>query len=215
VAYSFGHVRSSFLDAISTEHKYAGIPLKLGWSVKRSRVAYSGRFPVIEDVLVADLDGRETLYTYLGMDSRAVSILAHDGRGSILTVREYRHPIGRVITDLPIGSVHPDESSREAARRELREETGYDAGELVHFGTVFPLPALALLALDYYFATDLTRVQADPDATEILEAEWMVFDEVLAKVMAGELQHGSLPHAAVLATQKGLVQPSSSRGPRG
>ena len=83
--------------------------MKLGWTVKRSRVAYSGRFPVIEDELVADLDGRESLYTYLGIDSRAVAIMASDGRGRILTVREYRHPVGRVVTDLPLGSVHRGE----------------------------------------------------------------------------------------------------------
>ena len=181
--------------------------MKLGWTVKRSRVAYSGRFPVIEDELVADLDGRELLYTYLGIDSRAVAVMASDGRGRILTVREYRHPIGCVVTDLPLGSVHRGESSREAAQRELREETGYDAGNLVHLGTVFPLPALARLAFDYYFATDLTMTEADPDPAEILEVAWMNFDEVLDGVMNDELQHGSLPHATMLAMHKGRVKP--------
>jgi len=181
--------------------------MNLGWTVKRSRVAYSGRFPVIEDDLVADLDGRELLYTYLGIDSRAVAVMASDGRGRILTVREYRHPIGCVVTDLPLGSVHRGESSREAALRELREETGYDAGNLVHLGTVFPLPALARLAFDYYFATDLTMTEADPDPAEILEVAWMSFDKVLNGVMNGELQHGSLPHAVMLAMHKGLMKP--------
>ncbi len=181
--------------------------MKLGWTVKRSRVAYSGRFPVIEDELVADLDGRESLYTYLGIDSRAVAVMASDGRGRILTVREYRHPIGRVVTDLPLGSVHRGESSREAALRELREETGYHAENLVHFGTVFPLPALARLAFDYYFATDLTMTAADPDPAEILEVAWMNFDEVVDGVVNGEFLHGSLPHAAMLAVHKGLIKP--------
>ena len=215
MAYSVGHVRSIVLEAIGSESLYSRFPMKLGWSVKRSRVAYSGRFPVVEDVLVADLDGRQTLYTYLGIDASAVSILAYDGQGRILTVREYRHPLGRVITDLPIGSVQPDESCSDAAVRELREETGYKAGELVHFGTVFPVPALAPLAFDYFFATDLTQAGAAPDETEILEVEWMGFDEVLARVMTGEFQHGSLPHAALLATQKGLIQSSPPRGKPG
>ena len=181
--------------------------MKLGWTVKRSQVAYSGRFPVIEDELVADLDGRGLLYTYLGIDARAVAVMASDGRGRILTVREYRHPIGRVVTDLPLGSAHRGEPSREAALRELREETGYDAGKLVRLGTVFPLPALARLAFDYYFATDLTMTEADPDPAEIIEVAWMDFDEVLDGVMNGEFVHGSLPHAAMLAVHKGLMKP--------
>ena len=74
-------------------------------------------------------------------------------------------------------------------------------------GTVFPLPALARLAFDYYFATDLIMTEADPDPAEILEVVWMNFDEVLDGVMNGDLQHGSLPHAVMLAMYKGLMKP--------
>ena len=101
--------------------------MKLGWSVKSSRVAYRGRFPVIEDELIADLDGREHLYTYLGFKGSAVSVIAiEDDR--ILLVREYRHPVDRIVTDLPTGSVSAGENPFDAAHRELREETGYEAG---------------------------------------------------------------------------------------
>ena len=184
--------------------------MKLGWRVKASKIAYSGRFPVIEDVLVADLDGRETLYTYLGITGRAVSIMAHDGEGKILVVREYRHPIGDVVTDLPMGSVERDETPVEAAARELREETGYAANKLVHMGAVHPLPALTSLAIDYYLATDLRRVEANPDPTEILDSQWMRFDEVLEKVMGGDFQYGALPHAAILAAHAGFIDVSAS-----
>ena len=45
--------------------------MKLNWSVKNSKIVWQGRFPVIEDLLESDHDGREHLYTYLGIDSTA------------------------------------------------------------------------------------------------------------------------------------------------
>ena len=74
--------------------------MDLGWSVKKSKVAWRGRFPVVEDLLVADHDGREHLYTYLGIRSTAVGILAIDGDGQLLLIDEYRHPVGRVVTEI-------------------------------------------------------------------------------------------------------------------
>ena len=83
--------------------------MDLGWSVKKSKVAWRGRFPVVEDLLVADHDGREHLYTYLGIRSTAVGILAIDGDGRLSLIDEYRHPVGRVVTDIPMGSAERGE----------------------------------------------------------------------------------------------------------
>lgn len=186
-------------------------PMKLGWRVKRSRVAYDGRFPVLEDDLVADLDGRETLYTHLGIHGRAVAVLAIDASRRALLVNEYRHPLGRVVTDLPAGSVHGDESPVEAARRELAEETGFAAAQMRHLGSVYPLPALAPIAIDIFLATDLQEVGAKLDATEILDVIWLPFAEVYEKVLNGEFQHGSLPFAVLLAVSKGLISAPTLR----
>lgn len=180
--------------------------MKLGWSVKKSRVAWRGRFPVIEDLLQADHDGREHLYTYLGIRSTAVGVLAVDGRDRLLLVNEYRHPMGEVLTDIPMGTAERDENLVQAAARELREETGWIADSLEHIGGLHPVPALTSLRFEFYLARDLSEGAAEPDETEIIGVQWMDVGRVMRRIVAGELTHGGLPMALPLALQKGMLK---------
>ena len=114
----------------------------LGWTTVSSRIAWQGRFPVFEDEIAADLDGRRHVYTYLASRARAVAVLAQDDDGRVLIVREYRHPLKKVVCDLPMGSISRDEDPHAAALRELREETGYAALSAESYGAIHPIPAL-------------------------------------------------------------------------
>ncbi len=180
--------------------------MDLGWSVKKSKVAWRGRFPVVEDLLVADHDGREHLYTYLGIRSTAVGILAIDGDGQLLLIDEYRHPVGRVVTDIPMGSAERGEDPAVAATRELREETGWSAGSLEPIGGIYPVPALTALRFEFFLARDLVAGVAKHDETELIAVRWMPLAEALAKVLDGEFEHGGLPFALTLALRKGLLE---------
>jgi ADP-ribose pyrophosphatase len=180
--------------------------MKLGWSVKNSRVAWRGRFPVIEDLLRADHDGREHLYTYLGIKSTAVGVLAVDEQDRLLLVNEYRHPMGKVLTDIPMGTVERGENLVQAAARELREETGWIAGSLEHIGGLHPVPALTSLRFDFYLARDLSEGEAEPDETELIGVQWMDLGEAMRRLLAGELTHGGLPMALPLVLQKGILK---------
>ena len=189
--------------------------MKLGWSVKASRVAWRGRFPVIEDLLRADHDGREHLYTYLGIRSTAVGVLALDEQDRLLLVSEYRHPMGQVVTDIPMGSAARDEDPAAAAARELREETGWTAGSLEHIGGLHPVPALTSLRFEFYLGRDLEEGEAEPDAMEIIQVQWVDVGLVMRRVLAGELVHGGLPMALPLALQKGLLELPDPDGAHG
>ncbi|MDP6508080.1 MAG: NUDIX hydrolase [Chloroflexota bacterium] len=180
--------------------------------MKKSKVAWRGRFPVIEDLLAADHDGREHLYTYLGIRSTAVGILAVGDEGQTLLIDEYRHPLGRVVTDIPMGSAERGEDPATAASRELREETGWSAGSLEPIGGIYPVPALTSLRFEFFLARDLTEGAAEPEDTELIAVRWMEIGEVLARVVSGEFEHGGLPLALTLALRKGLLETRDGGG---
>ena len=109
-----------------------------GWKVASSEVVYDGRFKVIKDRLKRP-DGGWMEFTWIpGGD--AVAVLAFDEGGRVVLTRQYRHPLQRTIFDLPAGGVEPGEAFIDAARRELREETGYSAGTIERLGAFLPSP---------------------------------------------------------------------------
>ena len=85
----------------------------------------------------------------------AVAMLAMDHEGRLLLVGQYRHGPGRRMLEIPAGTREPDEPPEVTARRELREETGYDAGSLVRIGGAWMAPGFTSEYIDFYLATKL------------------------------------------------------------
>jgi ADP-ribose pyrophosphatase len=97
-------------------------------------------FTLREDLATHPRTGREGRYVVL--ESPAwVNVVALDEAGRLILVRQWRHGIRAVELELPAGLVDGDESPLEAAARELREETGYEAASLRLIGEVAANPA--------------------------------------------------------------------------
>ena len=80
-----------------------------------------------QDRLRHQESGEEKDYFYLTSPGEAVATVALTDDSCVLLTRQYRHPLRRVIWDLPAGAMQPDEDPAVAAQRELEEETGYRA----------------------------------------------------------------------------------------
>jgi ADP-ribose pyrophosphatase len=115
----------------------------------------------------------------------AVVPLLDDGR--LVLVRQYRYPIGRTIVEFPAGKLDAGEDTLECARRELREETGYEAREWAFACEIHNAAAYSSESIWIYFARGLVAGSQRLDAGEFLEVITLTDAELDALAMAGGL----------------------------
>ncbi|GAC85784.1 ADP-ribose pyrophosphatase [Gordonia paraffinivorans NBRC 108238] len=120
----------------------------------------------------------------------AVAILARDEDGRIAMVRQYRHPVGRRLLELPAGLLDQDgEEPLEAARRELAEEADLAADTWHVLVDLALSPGFTDEALRLYLAEDLHHLEAAErvDEEAELEVEWIALDDAVRMVLGGEI----------------------------
>ncbi|TVQ58550.1 MAG: NUDIX hydrolase [Rhodobacteraceae bacterium] len=141
-----------------------------------------------EDLLVLP-DGSTAAYAYVERPRFAIVAAIEDGR--VWMVEQYRHPLRTRTLELPMGVAPGGDAVpiEEAARIELREETGLTALELVHIGEITPAPALIAQSGALYLATGLTEGPQDLEPMEQgLEARPLAVDHVLSMILSGEIR---------------------------
>jgi len=116
-----------------------------------------------------------------------VAIVAIDAQDRVLTVKQYRYVFSRTLEEIPAGKLEHGEDPREAALRELREETGAVPETLTDLGTLIVSPGCYGEVLHLYLAEGLRFGAQAPDEDEFLDLCRTPFDEMLARVLSGEL----------------------------
>lgn len=134
-------------------------------------------------------DGTTTRFDYVVEPPSAV-VLGFTPEGSVVVLREYRHAVGRVALGLPGGSAEPgDDDVAATARRELREEAGYAADRLAPLATAEPANG-SLDTVRHYFVAEgcVPLDEPSPDADETIEVETIPYEDLLERVLAGEVR---------------------------
>lgn len=175
--------------------------------VLESKVIYNkhGR-RVVEDVLeFADGSRYEWVYFKGKENVGAVAVAAFTKDNRIILTRQYRHPFGKMMHDLPAGGMIEGETPKEAALRELEEETGFTAEKLEWIGRFTWAPgAMGPGTVEIFFTKSLKpKGEFNPD--EIANIEFIDFREVREKVLNGELIDSALVIAVLLVSVKGLI----------
>ena len=132
----------------------------------------------------------------------AVAIVPILPDGRVIMERQYRYAHSRVVLEIPAGKLDsPDEIPLEAAKRELREETGAVAGKITYLGEIVASPALVSEIIHLYLAEDLTFGERELDDDEFLDVEYIPLSELKAMVMRGEIADAKTQIAVLKADE--------------
>jgi ADP-ribose pyrophosphatase len=134
-------------------------------AVLSSRAIYEGKIVSLRVDEIA-LEGGTTATREVVEHPGAVVIVALEGDGTVVLVRQYRHAVKRYLLELPAGGLEPGEEPLTTAQRELREEVGLEAACWTALGYYFSSPGFANEMLHVFLAEDLRPAYAEPDEDE-------------------------------------------------
>ena len=160
-----------------------------GWTTLASDRAYQTRVFDVMRILKRSGTREGDFYVLSGADW--TNIIPVDEQGNVIMIEQFRHGIERVTLEIPGGLIDPDDASPlEAARRELREETGYDGTRIVELGSIHPNPAIQQNRCHSFLALDVRRVaEPSPDECEDIIVRPIPLDRIPSLVASGEISH--------------------------
>lgn len=163
------------------------------WKIIKSKQLFKGkRLAVRKDTLQIH-SGKKTDYEILEYIN-FVGIIAVTKDRKIILVKQYRPALRQITLEIPAGGINKGETAKQAALRELEEETGYRAGKIRKITHYHSLIGRSASETHVFFATDLKLAKAKEDENEFLEVV-----EIDAKKALEMLKKGKITSAPSVA----------------
>jgi len=165
--------------------------------IKSESILQGRAFKIRRDHLKTP-DGRETQFEIVEHGG-SVIIIPVDSNGNIHFVRQYRHAAGMDLLELPAGTREVDEPYEDCAAREIREETGMEAGKLQKVVEFYLAPGYSTEFMGVFLATALKHNPLDADDDEFLEVEKIPILKAFELANKGEMPDAKSLAALFLA----------------
>lgn len=121
---------------------------------------------------------------------------------NVVLVEQFRQAAGKVLLEIPAGTLDPGEDPLACLERELREEVGYSPGVVEHLFSSYLAPGYSSEMLHCYLATDLIPSPGTPDRDEVLYTRQMPLEQAAEMVLRGEVQDAKTVCGVLLAAHK-------------
>jgi 8-oxo-dGTP pyrophosphatase MutT (NUDIX family) len=158
------------------------------WITHSTRTVYENPWIRVSESQVTNPSGGPGIYGVVHFRNRAIGVLPIDDEGHTWLVGQYRYTLGTYEWEIPEGGCPDGESALDAAKRELREETGLIAS---HYRVLLDDLALSNSVSDeratIFVATGLTQAEAEPEETEDLRLRRLPLGEAITMVRRGEI----------------------------
>lgn len=147
-----------------------------------------------------ELPNKKTAFRELIRHIGAVCVVPVTEDGKVIVERQFRYPIDQVITEIPAGKLDSSTEDRlEAAKRELREETGYTADSWTDIGIYYPAAAYSDEKITMYLARGLHKGEQELDEDEFLNVTKRPIEELVDEIVSGKITDGKTQVAILKA----------------
>ena len=151
-----------------------------------SKELFKGMFMRLMHDTVELPDGSAGVREYIKHNG-AVAVIAITTDGQIVLERQYRHPVGEIMLEIPAGKLEKTEIELKAAQRELKEETGYSSNNWIRLGHCLPCIGYSSEKIIYYLAQDVVPGPTMLDEGEFVETFTIPFAEFEEMAFSGEI----------------------------
>ena len=170
--------------------------------ILREERVYEGKLVKVNRLDVILPDGKEAAREAVRHPG-ASAIVPVDAEGNVTLVRQYRAPIAQVLLEIPAGKLdYKGEDRLEAAKRELREETGLTAENWTHLTDIVTAPGFCDELISIYLATGLAAGEDEPDEDEFLNVVKMPLAGLMEMAKRGEITDSKTLTGLLLAEKR-------------
>lgn len=166
------------------------------WKI-RNRKRVFGKYGRNIDEVLYEMPNGSTADFYIKVEGHAAAILALTDDNKVIMARQYRPGPGKIIIEMPGGGIDEGEDPQTAIKRELLEETGYQAGEVTHVTSLMK-DAYSTMNCEVFIATGCRKV-AEPlvTETEVTEVVLLSIDDFRHHLRTGQLSDTAAGYLAL------------------